>query len=430
MIGCFTVCAPLLSLGRRAPAGLHDDLIEQQIERRQQKQHRYHADQRSPRHQAAEGADHVHIGIDAHADGRREKAQRARKDRGHGRGQSGDGRRCFVVPQEPFMGVPLGHKDRVVHRRAELDRADHDGRHKGQRLSRIAADAHVDVDRKLDHQHQDDGQYGRVQNEQDDEKDRADGYRADHFEVRVRDADKIPRAGRLADKHGGGVIPLQDRAQLVDLRVHLVAGDGIFRGDQHELPPAARKLARQLLRQPVLRDTGADERIRRQGKLHAVHGLHLLQHGLDFSGREIIVRQDQMDRAHVELLLQLRFRLDGGKIVRQAGVQVIIHIHVFITDQRRYQEQQHHDHEHLVVLYHEPRELFAADRQRPVTRFGDHPFGNEDHGGQHGDAGDDAQQHALGHDDAQIHAQCKGHKAHGNETGDRRPSADISRKGP
>ena len=98
-----------------------------------------------------------------------------------------------------------------------------------------------------------------MKHQQDNHKDCANGHGADHFEIRIGDADQIPGARGLPNEHGVGIVPFHDRLQGVDLFVDVIACHGIFRPDQHQLPPTAGERLLRFRRDPGAGNPGTDQ---------------------------------------------------------------------------------------------------------------------------------------------------------------------------
>ena len=162
--------------------------------------------------------------------------------------------------------------------------------------------AEIDKDGRLDDRDEDKGQGQALLHQGDDNEDGEDGDGVDHLEVVVRGLDHVLHAGGLADEEARGVIALEDGVQPVHLGVDAVAGHLVLRVDEQELPFAAPQRPRDLLRQEFRRDAGARHALQAQDVLHALHLLHLPDHGVDRLGRELRVHQDHVGGGDAELV--------------------------------------------------------------------------------------------------------------------------------
>ena len=66
------------------------------------------------------------------------------------------------------------HQDRIVYGSTQLDGTDDDAGHERKADALIVWDCHIDHDRKLDNGHQNDRQGNRLEDDQDDHKNRCD----------------------------------------------------------------------------------------------------------------------------------------------------------------------------------------------------------------------------------------------------------------
>ena len=128
-----------------------DEPVEDQQQRGQDKDDADHADQCASSHEHTHGTDDVDVGVDCHAEGRREQAHAGDQDRRNGSGKGGQNRGLPIRSGNPLVLIARRHQDRVVDGGSELDRGDGDWRNKGQRTSQIMRQAQVDEDGDLDH---------------------------------------------------------------------------------------------------------------------------------------------------------------------------------------------------------------------------------------------------------------------------------------
>ena len=277
----------------------------------------------------------------------------------------------------------------------------------------------IDEDAQLDDGDEDHRQCQALFHQQDNNEDGQHGHRRDNGEVVIRGLDHVLQAGRLADEHARGVVALEDGAQAADLFVYGVAGGGVLGVDEQQLPAVALQNALDAVGQDLLRDAGADHRLKPQHIFHAVHLLHLVYHALDGLGGEVGVHQHHVGGGDVEILLQLGVGDDIVHILRQALSHVVIDLvaGLFIAIEGGSDEQGEDHQKHGEDLYQLLGEAPHIGDDGAVLRLLQGLIQHKDHRRQHGDAAQHAQQHALGHDDAQIPTQREAHEAQGDEAG-------------
>ena len=103
-------------------------------------------------------ADDVDVGVHRHTEGRGEKSHAGNDYRGDGRCKSRRNALALVMPAEALGFVSCGHEYRVVHRCAELYRADADRCDEGQRLTEVVGKSEVYEYCKLNDRYEYEGQ--------------------------------------------------------------------------------------------------------------------------------------------------------------------------------------------------------------------------------------------------------------------------------
>ena len=145
-------------LWQKSLTRLHDHFIKYHKHRRQYKDNHDHTDDRTSRHQDTQGTDHINIGIHADTEGRCKEAERAYNDRLDGAAKRRRNRFLLVRSVVAKLLVLCCHENRIIDRRAELNRTDDNRSDKRQRRVRICRNTHVDKNGELNDRHQNDRQ--------------------------------------------------------------------------------------------------------------------------------------------------------------------------------------------------------------------------------------------------------------------------------
>ena len=277
--------------------------------------------------------------------------------------------------------------------------------------------AQVDEDGRLDDRDENKGQAQALFHQGDDEENGDNGHRVDHLEVLIRGFDHVLHAGGLADEHSTGVIPLQDGAQPVDLRVDLLTGHLIGGVDQHQLPLVAAEDGGNGLRQDLHRHPGTQYGLQSQDVLHAVHRLHLFYHGADVLGGDVRADQQHVGGGDVEVLRELTVGDDILHVLRQAPAHVVVDLlgGLMVAGQGRGDHQGEDHQEHGERFDDAPRHPGHVRDEGLVPGPLQGPVEHQNEGGQHGHAAQHPQQDPLGHHDAQVAAHGEAHEAQGDE---------------
>ena len=237
--------------------------------------------------------------------------------------------------------------------------------------------------------------------------------------------DHVLHAGGFADQHTVGIVLFENGVELIELCVHVVAGHGVFGVDQQQLPAVGFENTGERFGDHFLGNGGIQEGFKSQHIFHAVHIVHFLNHGVNVLGTGRGVHQQHMRGGDVELVAQLGVGDDVLDVLRQAAAHVVVNLVVGLgiaVIERRDQQDEYNE-ENGEHLHNTARELRHVGYEGLVLGLLQRLVEHENHGGQHGDAADDAQRHALGHDQTQIHAQRKAHEAQRRKTGDCRNRA-------
>ena len=234
---------------------------------------------------------------------------------------------------------------------------------------------------------------------------------------------EVFRAGRFADEHPAIVVLFEDFVQLINLPIHRVGGNNVFRGNQHQLVFVALEFAEDFVRHDAFGNTRAQQRVNRQHLLHAIDFRHFVRHSDDVLLRHVRIDQHKVVRGHVKGFGQLRVRLHAFQLLRQAGGHVVILADVVVAVECRDAQHNQDDEQHLVVLRDELADARNAGQQRLVRGLFQRAVKDADDAGQQDDRAQYAEDNALAHHDAEVTAEREAHEADGDEARDRRQAA-------
>ncbi len=231
----------------------------------------------------------------------------------------------------------------------------------------------------------------------------------------IGDGNQVLGAGRLADEHGAVVVLLADGLKLGDLIVDLCACGGVLRADHHELVVVTLQHGGKLRGNELIGNQAAGERIQAQHIADAVHLLHLVRHLANVGGRGVAVQQQQVQRAHMEVVPDGCIGLGAVQFIGQRGIEVVVDAGVIVAVNRGHQQNQEQDNEQLIMLHNPAGKTAHIRKNGLMGGLLDGLVEHQDQCRQNRNAADDAEHNALCHHDAQVKAQGKAHEAQGNE---------------
>ena len=133
---------------------------------------------------------------------------------------------------------------------------------------------------------------------------------------------------------------------------------------------------------------------------------------------QVVPEYDEMGGSHVVVLLELIGGHDGGHILGQGPVQLVVDRGVALGVHRRDEEQGEEGHEGLAVADHKVVDPAEIQVQGGVAVFGDAPVQHQQDGWQHQHHGGHPKHHALGHHKADVPPQQQPHEAQRPKAGD------------
>ena len=158
-----------------------------------------------------------------------------------------------ALPAGPFRLIAACHKNSIVNGRTQLNCSDNDRCDKSKDRSGISRYRHVHEDRELDGENQQERQTDRPEYEENDQEDQSDRDPVDDIKVVIRDPDQIRCARCLSDQHSGRIVLLEDRIELLHLRVDLIGRGSILAGDKDQLIIVRLKSVENFIRQHLMR---------------------------------------------------------------------------------------------------------------------------------------------------------------------------------
>ena len=259
----------------------------------------------------------------------------------------------------------------------------------------IIRNSHVDIDRKLNDQDQQDGQGDGLEDQQDDKEYRTYRKQVDPLQVYIGRVLKVFHHGSFADDQGSRVAGFDDFIDPGDLSVHLMGRRFILRYDKPHLMFFTLQHIPDIVRNHFLRKQRTHHGGHAHGEFDTVDLLHLLQDLTFHIPVQIPVQKDHMGGIHVECLLKLGISHIAEDIIRQGLRYVVVDTDIFAAVQCGCSHQQKYCHPDPVMADNEGTDAVQAGNDPLVRCLVDQTVKDQDHGREDGDTAENPDQDTL-----------------------------------
>ena len=251
-----------------------------------------------------------------------------------------DWNRCLLIFSfSTFFLITARHQDRIVHSCSKLNSTNDNTCHKRKARSLVIWNCHIDKDCELNNRHKDDRKGDRLKHDHNNDKDCKDWNGIDCFQIDIGRILKVLHQRSLSDDHCMFGIRFYNFVNCWNLFVDLICCRFIFRTNKCQFIIVTLKHLLHIIRDHGFRNGRSEQCVHSKAPFDSIDFVNLFQHLSFILCIHILLHQDHVHIAHLEVVYQFLVCHVCRKCIREWLCNIVVNFRMIISVNCR--EQQH-----------------------------------------------------------------------------------------